>query len=244
MKTKILTIIFISLPLYLNAGIGAGSSSVGALPVELTTFTATATANNIQLNWTTATEVNNYGFEILRQARLPEGKAQNDRWSLLGFVEGHGNSSSPKEYSFVDESVFPGLYRYRLKQIDTDGSFEYSEIIEVQFGVVPTEYVLAQNYPNPFNPSTTIRFSLPVTSNVNLSVFNILGEVVQVLVNETKEAGVHIINFNASQLNSGVYFYKIWVYPANSGAVNPESSSPKGQAGQGFIAIKKMLLLK
>jgi len=136
MKTKLLTIIFM-LTLSLNAGIGAGSSAVGALPVELTTFTATTTTNNVQLNWTTATEVNNYGFEILRQTRLPEGKGQNDRWSLLGFVEGHGNSNSPKEYSFVDESVFPGLYQYRLKQIDTDGSFEYSEIIEVQFGVVP-----------------------------------------------------------------------------------------------------------
>jgi len=241
MKTKVLTIIFIS-TLHLNAGIGASSSAVGALPVELTTFTATATIQNVQLNWTTATEVNNYGFEIERKVSSKQLTIGN--WENIGFVEGHGNSNSPKEYSFVDESVFPGLYQYRLKQIDTDGSFEYSEIIEVQFGVVPTEYVLAQNYPNPFNPSTTIKFSLPVTSNVNLSVFNILGEEVQMLVNETKEAGVHIINFNASQLNSGIYFYKIQVYPANSGAVDPESSSPKGQAGQGFIAIKKMLLLK
>ena len=118
MKTKLLLFIFV-LTFNLIAGIGAGSSAEGPLPVELTTFTAAITSDNVELNWTTATEVNNYGFEIFRQA-------QNDRWSLLGFVEGHGNSNSQKEYSFVDESVSPGLYQYRLKQIDTDGSFEFS----------------------------------------------------------------------------------------------------------------------
>ncbi len=223
MKTKALTIIFV-LTFRLNAGIGVGTSAVGALPVELTTFVATATSDNIQLNWTTATEIDNYGFEILRQACLPEGKAQNDRWSLLGFVEGHGNSNSPKEYSFVDESVFPGFYQYRLKQIDTDGSFAYSEIIEIQFGVVPTKYVLEQNYPNPFNPSTVISYSIPTASNVSVKVFDVLGNLITTLVNQNQEAGNYKINFNAGELSNGIYFYKI-------------------QAGI-FIAVKKMLLLK
>jgi len=223
MKTKALTIIFV-LTLRLNAGIGVGTSAVGALPVELTTFAATATSDNIQLNWTTATEIDNYGFEILRQACLPEGKAQNDRWSLLGFVEGHGNSNSPKEYSFVDESVFPGFYQYRLKQIDTDGSFAYSEIIEIQFGVVPTKYVLEQNYPNPFNPTTVISYSIPTASNVSVKVFDVLGNLITTLVNQNQEAGNYKINFNSGGLSNGVYFYKI-------------------QAGS-FIAINKMLLLK
>jgi hypothetical protein len=220
MKRKVLVILFIS-AIQLNAGIGVGVSAVGALPVELTTFTATVTIDNIQLNWTTATEVDNYGFEILRQSAKG---GQNDRWSLLGFVEGHGNSNSPKEYSFVDESVFPGLYQYRLKQIDTDGSFEYSEIIEVQFGVVPTEYVLEQNYPNPFNPSTVISYSIPTASNVSVKVFDVLGNLIASLVNQNQEAGNYKINFNAGELSNGMYLYKI-------------------QAGS-FIAIKKMLLIK
>ena len=223
MKTKALTIIFV-LTFRLNAGIGVGTSAVGALPVELTTFVATATSDNIQLNWTTATEIDNYGFEILRQACLPEGKAQNDRWSLLGFVEGHGNSNSPKEYSFVDESVFPGFYQYRLKQIDTDGSFAYSEIIEIQFGVVPTKYVLEQNYPNPFNPTTVISYSIPTASNVTARVYDVLGNLIITLVNQNQEAGNYKINFSAGELSNGIYFYKI-------------------QAGI-FIAVKKMLLLK
>jgi len=221
MKTKLLTIIFM-LTISLNAGIGAGSSVVGALPVELTTFTATATIQNIQLNWATATEVNNYGFEIERKVSSKQLAVGN--WQKIGFVEGHGNSNSPKEYSFVDESVFPGLYQYRLKQIDTDGSFEFSEIIEVQFGVVPTEYVLAQNYPNPFNPSTVISYSIPTTSNVSLKVFDVLGNLITTLVNQNQEAGNYKINFNARELSNGVYFYKI--------------------RASGFIAIKKMLLLK
>jgi len=221
MKTKLLTVIFI-LTLRLNAGIGAGSSSVGALPVELITFTVTATSDNVKLNWTTATEVNNYGFDIERL--VPQFSNNTTEWEKIGFVEGHGNSNSTKEYSFVDESVFPGLYQYRLKQIDTDGSFEYSEIIEVQFGVVPTKYVLEQNYPNPFNPSTVISYSIPTASNVSVKVFDVLGNLITTLVNQNQEAGNYKIYFNAGELSNGIYFYKI-------------------QAGS-FIDIKKMLLLK
>ena len=167
--------------------------------------------------------MNNYGFEILRSIYTVAGGNQYDLWDLLGFVEGNGNSNSPKEYSFIDNEITSGKYSYRLKQIDNDGTFEYSKIIEIDVDV-PLEFELSQNYPNPFNPSTTIKYSLPVTSYVKLSVFNILGEEVQILMNETKDAGTYAINFNASQLNSGIYFYRL-------------------QAGD-FIQVKKMTLLK
>ena len=191
------------------------------LPVELTFFSARLLKNGVILNWGTETEVNNYGFEIEREVgsrQLAVGK-----WEMIGFVEGHGNSNSPKEYSFIDNNVTVGKYAYRLKQIDNDGTFEYSKIIEIDVDA-PLEFELSQNYPNPFNPSTTIKFSLPVTSNVKLSIFNILGEEIQNLLNETKEAGVYTINFNASQLNSGIYFYKLET--------------------KNFIRVKKMSLIR
>jgi hypothetical protein len=190
------------------------------LPVELAFFSAIVLENSIKLNWKTETEVSNYGFEILRQA-------QDDKWDALGFVEGHGNSNSPKEYSFIDDlSLSPDLnhtLHYRLKQIDTDGAFTYSQIIEVEIDK-PLTYELSQNYPNPFNPITTIRFSLPQSGDVKLTVFNILGEEVTQLINGFKEAGIHTINFNTKNFNSGLYFYRIEAY--------------------GFVESRKMLLVK
>jgi hypothetical protein len=171
------------------------------LPVELSSFSATIKNGNVFLKWRTETEVNNYGFEILRSA-------QNDRWVKLGFVQGNGNSNSPKDYSFIDNQVSAGKYSYRLKQLDTDGNFEYSKIIELDLGS-PTKFELSQNYPNPFNPTTTISFTLPESGQVSLVVYNLLGEQVAELINEFKYAGVHTINFDASELNSGIYLYKM-----------------------------------
>jgi hypothetical protein len=129
-------------------------------------------------------------------------------WDVLGFVEGSGNSNSPKEYSFVDGNVTAGKYSYRLKQLDTDGNYEYSKVIDVEFSS-PTKFELSQNYPNPFNPITTISYSLPESGNVKLAVYNLLGEQVAELVNGFKEAGIHKINFNAGNLNSGIYLYML-----------------------------------
>ncbi len=176
----------------------------GPLPVELSSFSAVTLENGIKLKWRTETEVSNYGFDIERAL----SSSQNLNWDKIGFVEGHGNSNSPKDYSFVDENVTTGKYSYRLKQIDTDGKFEYSKIIEVDLSSA-MNYELSQNYPNPFNPSTTIRFSVSESSFINLSIFNSLGEKIEELVNEDKEPGVHTIEFNAQNLPSGTYFYTI-----------------------------------
>ena len=177
-----------------------------SLPVELSSFSAVILDKDVMLNWRTETEVNNYGFEVERLQNYNIEKLQD--WKTLGFVEGSGNSNSPKQYSFVDENVLAGKYQYRLKQIDTDGHFEFSKTIEVNFGS-PTKIELSQNYPNPFNPSTTISFTLPQSGNVKLTVYNIIGQQVAELVNGYKEAGIHTINFSASDFNSGVYFYRL-----------------------------------
>ncbi len=187
-----------------------------ALPVELTTFSATILKNKVELNWETATEVNNYGFNVERKTEIGD-------WSEVGFVEGHGNSNSPKHYSFTDNQVNNGKYYYRLKQIDIDGTFEYSDAIEVDLSS-PGKYELSQNFPNPFNPTTTIQFSVPEAGLVKLTVYNVIGEKVAELVNKNMEAGYHNVQFNAGNLNSGIYIYKI---EANN-----------------FTKIRKMMLLK
>ncbi|MFH1195741.1 MAG: T9SS type A sorting domain-containing protein [bacterium] len=219
-----------SLQIRIMANIDQGGEEVGfdnirviggaLLPVELTSFTASSTNNNVQLNWQTATEVNNYGFEIERSTNLQGLPGENNTanlggFSSIGFVEGHGNSNSTKEYSFVDKDVLDGSYLYRLKQIDTDGSFTYSKEITVKTrpgGSLPNEFALYQNYPNPFNPTTTIKYSIPAVETpymASLRVYDVLGNEVAVLVNETKEPGVYEVEFNASGLSSGIYFYKI-----------------------------------
>ncbi len=136
------------------------------VPVELTSFTANVRENNVMLEWATATEVNNYGFEIERQ--VGSSKAAGN-WEMIKFVEGHGNSNSPKQYSFTDKNLIGGsLFKYRLKQIDNDGTYEYSDEIEVE--IIPVEFALYQNYPNPFNPTTKIRYQLPRESKVIIKI--------------------------------------------------------------------------
>ena len=187
------------------------------LPVELTSFTASYKNSTVLLTWQTKTEVNNYGFNVER--RVSEGN-----WDSIVFIEGNGNSNSPKEYSYSDKDLFAGgsKFQYRLKQVDTDGSFEYSDVVEVE--VVPTQFELSQNYPNPFNPSTTIRFSLPKETQLKINIYNMLGEQVATIAEGMYESGYHKVTFNASNLPSGGYIYRI------------ESSD--------FVQVKKMILLK
>ncbi|MFH1195793.1 MAG: T9SS type A sorting domain-containing protein [bacterium] len=206
-----------------------------ALPVELTTFTVKVSGSQAILNWQTATEVNNYGFEIERSTNL-QGLADSKEdsnlggFTSIGFVEGSGNSNSPKEYHFADNEVAAGKYSYRLKQIDIDGSYSYSNEISVETRrgeSLPTKFELFQNYPNPFNPVTTIKYSIPVVETpymASLRVYDILGNEVETLVNEVKEPGIYEVEFDGNKLPSGVYFYELRV--------------------DNFRSIKKLLLMK
>ncbi|MCH8034270.1 MAG: T9SS type A sorting domain-containing protein [Bacteroidetes bacterium] len=214
----------------------------GGLPVELKSFTASVAGNDVYLNWSTATELNNSGFEVEKSSLLPPayqggGGEVGGGWEKIGFVPGHGTTTETQIYSFDDKSVSSGKYQYRLKQIDYDGTFEYSDIVEVEVGL-PTEFSLEQNYPNPFNPSTKIKFTIP-TSPLNpspyqgegqrerfitLIVYDVLGNEVATLVNEEKPAGSYEVNFDATGLTSGIYFYQL-------------------KAGS-FIQTKKMILLR
>lgn len=177
------------------------TNSNSPLPVELTSFTAKATGNSVTLNWETKTEVMNLGFEV-------EMKTATTEWEKIGFVEGHHTSNSPKYYSFTDQPKASGKILYRLKQLDTDGQFEYSSEVSVDLGL-PTEFSLSQNYPNPFNPETVIGYALPVTGEVNISIYNAIGEKITTLVDGMKEAGNHQVSFNADNLPSGLYFCRM-----------------------------------
>ncbi len=186
------------------------------IPVELVSFEANSIKDEVELSWRTATETNNQGFEIQRMDNTGE-------YEQAGYVAGFGTTSEPKSYSFIDSKLDAGNYTYRLKQIDFDGSFEYSSEVNVEVDL-PLQYALEQNYPNPFNPSTNISYSIPEDGFVKLAVYNLLGEEVATLVNTFQKADRYEINFNASSLSSGVYVYKI--------------ESPN------YVASKKLVLMK
>ena len=215
-----------------------------ALPVELSSFTAELLSSQVHLAWETATEVNNYGFAIERKDLpmnpLPGGELKG--WVKIGFVKGHGNSNSPKSYSFIDKNSSSGNLNYRLKQIDFDGKYEYSEEVSVVIES-PKVFALGQNYPNPFNPSTTISYQIPVVDalssvevHVSMKVYDILGRLVSVLVDEYKQPGNYKVIFNGQQttgrgqLTSGIYILRV------------TASSTDGQ--NKYSKIRKMLMIK
>lgn len=190
------------------------------IPVELMSFTYQLNGNNTILNWVTASEINNQGFEVQRKIA--------DEFVSIGFIEGHGTTTETHGYSYTDQNLHPGLYTYRLKQVDMDGSYYYYDELYVEIER-PVEFDLSQNYPNPFNPSTRINYSLTIDSRVTLSVYNLLGETIATLVNSNVLAGEQEIIFDASALNSGVYFYRI---------------DAVGVDGTNFSSVKKMMLTK
>lgn len=192
------------------------------IPVELTSFTANVENNSVYLNWQTASELNNSGFDIERCQIGSDGN--RSEWIKLGFIQGKGNSTELNSYSYIDGSAKSvGTYVYRLKQIDYDGTFEYSHEVEIDVNK-PVQYELSQNYPNPFNPTTTISFSVPENSHVSLRVFDVLGNEVTTLLDEQVSTGRHEVNFDAGNLASGVYYYTL-------------------QAGN-FTSTKKLMLMK
>jgi len=187
------------------------------LPVELSSFTSITDQRNVTLSWTTVSEENNSGFQI-------ERSMVKEDWRSAGFVNGAGTVNSPVNYSFTDYNVPAGIYRYRLKQIDFNGNYEYHNLRnEVTIGT-PEKFALYQNYPNPFNPVTKINYDLPSDDFVKITLFDISGKEVRTLVNEFRQAGFYSIEFNASELTSGLYIYKL------------ESAK--------FTAVKRMMLVK
>ena len=193
---------------------GADEAS-NPVPVELTAFSASYTNGSVLLKWTTATEINNQGFEIQR-------KSVGD-FATFGFVKGNGTTTQVQSYSFTDNEVNNGTYSYRLKQVDFDGTFTYSNVIEVEI-TSPLTFSLSQNYPNPFNPTTKINYTVPFDSKVTIAVYSITGELVTELVNNNFAAGSYSVDFNGSNLASGMYIYKM-------------------TAGS-FTQINKMMLMK
>jgi aminopeptidase N len=181
---------------------------IAPVPVELTSLSASANGNIVVLKWRTSTEINNKGFEVERSLTpSPSQKEVAFKWEKIGFVQGIGTATHLKEYSYVDAITEYGKYAYRLKQIDFNGTFTYSEEVYVEAGLKPESFVLEQNYPNPFNPTTIIKFSLPHASKINLSVYNSLGELINVLAYGEYETGVYERVFDAVGLASGIYIY-------------------------------------
>jgi len=205
--------ILVELPLYSNTGIAwigeeNGTKKVfwdtfnGVVPVELTSFSAAVSGTVVTLNWETATETNNYGFEVEKRTN-----SVSDDWKKIAFIRGNGTTLTPTAYSYSDQTA-PGIFLYRLKQIDMDGSVTYSKVVEADLSPV-SDYALGQNYPNPFNPSTVITYQLPLNGAVQLKVYDILGKEVATLVNNEQTAGSYEVTFNAAGLAGGIYFYSL-----------------------------------
>jgi hypothetical protein len=189
----------------------------GTLPVELVYFVGDVVDSTVELRWGTATEVNNYGYDVLRADT-------SFSWEIVGFVFGHGNSNSPKDYLFVDTTIASnGYYYYLLKQIDTDGNFELThDTVKVYVDYItsvdqnldskneiPNELFLAQNYPNPFNPETNIVFSVNNTNFVTIKLYDIVGRELETIFSKIVTAGTHSIKFKPDNLSSGAYIYKL-----------------------------------
>jgi hypothetical protein len=196
------------------------------LPVELVNFTGNTDRNNVKLSWATVSEINNSGFDIERKPV----NAPVEIWSKIGNVNGYGNSTEQKNYSYNDNGLQTGKYAYRLKQIDYNGNFEYFNLSsEIEVGV-PKEFSLSQNYPNPFNPTTKIDYDIPFDSRINLKVYDMTGKEIASLVNNNfQNAGYYTVQLNGANMASGIYFFRIIAQSTN---------------GKDFVMTKKMVLMK
>lgn len=188
------------------------------LPVELTNFNAITINNNVILKWTTNFEINNSGFDVERKTFA------NGTWFKIGNVQGSGTINTPVNYSFADNNLTPGSYSYRIKQTDYNGKYKYYDFSGEVIVGIPFKYSLSQNFPNPFNPVTNIKFDLPVSSDVSVKIYNTAGKEIDEIVNAKLSAGTYTYQWNALNVSSGVYFYRI--------------------LAADFTSTKKMLLLK
>lgn len=209
--------------IYINGTFsGGGTICTGALPVSLSSFTASVDKRNVTLIWVTEWELNNFGFRIER-LRIDENV-----WQEISFIQGKGTSNVSNGYIFKDEKLKTGIYQYRLKQIDFNGNYEYYSLGSDVSINPPGNFSLSQNYPNPSNPNSKINFELPVTGKVNIKLYDIIGREVMTLIDETREADYYTVEFDGSNLASGVYFYRIYA---------------EGE-GQKFTRTLKMMLIK
>lgn len=199
---------------------GTGTNCNQAMPVEMMAFTSSVNKDNVILNWQTATEENNRGFEIYRSI-----KDSKTEWFKIGFVNGNGTKHTPTNYTFTDSKLKTGKYYYRLKQLDNNGNMQYYDLNNFVEIKPPSKFELSQNYPNPFNPTTKISFLLPGDTKVSLKIYDISGrEVSEIIKNRFYKADFYTVDFNASNLASGVYFYRI--------------------VTENFTDIKKMVVIK
>ncbi len=194
---------------------GADEAS-NPLPIELKSFNVSVDNGQAKLSWQTISEINSSMFEVQRQS-------ENSIWSKIADIPAAGNSNSPKDYSYTDKKLASGKYQYRLKMIDANGIYKYSDVVEIEI-TMPREFVLSQNYPNPFNPSTVISYTIPFETEVRLEVYSVNGELVKTLVSGTQIAGNYSVELNASDLASGTYIYRL--------------------AARDFVQSKKMQLIK
>jgi hypothetical protein len=188
------------------------------LPVELASFSATVDGSRVNLTWSTASETNNSGFEIEHACvtcseQAPSSDlatvAENYEWKRLDFVEGYGTTSEPKTYSFSTPELEPGRHAFRLKQVDFDGAFEYSQVVE-ETVEIPGRFVLEQAYPNPFNPSATIRFGLAASQQATVRMYDLHGRVVRTLFEGAPESGAMTsVRIDADGLASGTYVVRL-----------------------------------
>jgi len=189
--------------------------------VELTSFTGKVVNGKIMLNWRTATETNNQGFDV-------ESSTDNKSFQKIGFTPGYGTSTQSHSYSYSLDMTNSDKQYFRLKQVDFSGEYEYSNVVEVS-SPLPSSYSISQNYPNPFNPATRIDFEVPADAKVKITVYNALGQKITDLVNRQYAAGRYDVNFLAGNLSSGLYFYVI---------------EARGNDGSSFVTTRKMMLMK
>ncbi|HEY3251117.1 MAG TPA: T9SS type A sorting domain-containing protein [Ignavibacteria bacterium] len=190
--------------IYINGTFsGGGTICTGPLPVTLSSFTAAVEKNNVKLNWTTEYEMNNSGFRIERK------NTKDNIWKEIWFIAGQGTTNNLHQYSFEDKKLQVSTYKYRLKQIDFNGNFEYFELEgDVVIGK-PVEFNISQNYPNPSNPKSKIDYQIPFDGSVKIKIYDLVGREVITLINENKVAGYYTVEFDGSNLSSGAYFYRV-----------------------------------
>ena len=205
---------------------GGGTICDGALPVTMLYFTGKIEdENSVKLEWSTSSELNNSGFQV---ERLRVNNSGNEEWILAKFVPGAGTTNEPRIYNYNEVGMHKGTYKYRLKQIDFNANFEYFSLNEELIIAAPKKFHLSQNFPNPSNPTSKINFQIPENAHVTIKIFNLIGEEVNTLLNEEREAGFYSVEFNGSSMASGVYLYRL-------SSVNSENT---------FTKTMKLILVK